>query len=86
MSQKEHQNKLANAIANGIDQFMRANPPLGTALAARRQELRHTIARDTLSEIAARYGVSANALKRRNAIRGDKIRIANRLSFPRMAD
>ena len=83
LSQKEHQNKLAKAIANGIDQFMRANPPPGTALAARRQELRHTIARgDTLSEIAARYGVSANALKRRNAIRGDKIRIGQTLFIP----
>ena len=62
---------------------MRANPPPGTALAARRQELQHTIARgDTLSEIAARYGVSANALKRRNAIRGDKIRIGQTLFIP----
>ena len=83
LSQREHQTKLANAIANGIDQFMRANPPPGTAIAARRQELRHTIARgDTLSEIAARYGVTANALKRRNAIRGDKIRIGQTLFIP----
>lgn len=83
LSQKEHQNKIARAIADGIDQYMRANPPPGTALAARRQELRHTIARgDTLSEIAARYGVSANALKRRNAIRGDKIRVGQVLFIP----
>ncbi len=83
LSQREHQTKLANAIANGIDQFMRANPPPGTAIAARRQELRHTIARgDTLSEIAARYGVTANALKRRNAIRGDKIRVGQTLFIP----
>jgi N-acetylmuramoyl-L-alanine amidase len=83
LSQKEHQNKLARAIADGIDQFMRANPPPGTALAARRQELRHTIARgDTLSEIATRYGVSATALKRRNAIRGDRIRIGQTLFIP----
>ena len=83
LSQREHQTKLANAIANGIDQFMRANPPPGTAIAARRQELRHTIARgETLSEIAARYGVTANALKRRNAIRGDKIRVGQTLFIP----
>ena len=83
LSQREHQTKLANAIANGIDQFMRANPPPGTAIAVRRQELRHTIARgDTLSEIAARYGVTANALKRRNAIRGDKIRVGQTLFIP----
>jgi N-acetylmuramoyl-L-alanine amidase len=83
LSQKEHQTKLATAIADGIDQFMRLNPPPGTAIAARRQELRHTIARgDTLSEIAARYGVSASALKRRNAIRGDKIRVGQTLFIP----
>ena len=83
LSQKEHQTKLAKAIANGIDQFMRMNPPPGTAIAARRQELRHTIARgDTVSEIAARYGVTANALKRRNAIRGDKIRVGQTLFIP----
>ena len=83
LSQRDHQTKLAEAIANGIDQFMRANPPPGTAIAARRQELRHTIARgDTLSEIAARYGVTANALKRRNAIRGDKIRVGQTLFIP----
>ena len=63
LSPREHQTKLAKAIADGIDQFMRANPPPGAAIAAQRQELRHTIARgDTLSEIAARYGVTANAL------------------------
>ena len=83
LSQRDHQTKLAKAIANGIDQFMRANPPPGTAIAARRQELRHTIARgDTLSEIAARYGVTANALKRRNAIRGDRIRVGQTLFIP----
>ena len=83
LSQKEHQTKLATAIADGIDQFMRLNPPPGTAIAALRQELRHTIARgDTLSEIAARYGVSASALKRRNAIRGDKIRVGQTLFIP----
>lgn len=83
LSQRDHQTKLAKAIASGIDQFMRANPPPGTAIAARRQELRHTIARgDTLSEIAARYGVTANALKRRNAIRGDKIRVGQTLFIP----
>ena len=83
LSQRDHQTKLAKAIANGIDKFMRANPPPGTAIAARRQELRHIIARgDTLSEIAARYGVTANALKRRNAIRGDKIRVGQTLFIP----
>ena len=37
---------------------------------------------DTLSEIAARYGVTANALKRRNAIRGDKIRVGQTPFIP----
>ena len=65
---------------------MRANPPPSTFLAARRTELRYTISPgDTLSEIADRYGVSAAALKRRNKLASDRIRVGQTIYIPRGA-
>ncbi|SVE39958.1 uncharacterized protein METZ01_LOCUS492812, partial [marine metagenome] len=45
LSQAEHQDKMAQAVARGIEQFMRANPPPGTLLAQRLQqrEFKYTI-------------------------------------------
>ena len=86
LSQAEHQSKLARAIANGIAQFMRENPPPGSLLANNpniREELRYTITRgDTLSTIAERYGVSSRVLKSRNGLSTDKIRIGQVLVIP----
>jgi N-acetylmuramoyl-L-alanine amidase len=86
LSQSNHQLKLAKAIADGIGEYMRANPPPLTFLAARRSELRYTISSgDTLSEIAGRYGVSAAALKRRNKLSSDRIRVGQTIYIPRGA-
>ena len=86
LAQTQHQIKLAKAIADGIGEYMRANPPPSTFLAARRTELRYTISPgDTLSEIADRYGVSAAALKRRNKLASDRIRVGQTIYIPRGA-
>ena len=86
LAQTQHQIKLAKAIADGIGEYMRANPPPSTFLAARRTELRYTISPgDTLSEIADRYGVSAAALKRRNKLSSDRIRVGQTIFIPRGA-
>lgn len=85
LSQAEHQDKVARAVARGIEQFMRANPPPGTLLAQRTQgsEFRYTIVRgDTLSAIAQRFGISSGSLRRHNGLRGDKIRIGQVLRIP----
>jgi N-acetylmuramoyl-L-alanine amidase len=85
LSQAEHQDKVARAVARGIEQFMRANPPPGTLLAQRSlgAEFRYTIVRgDTLSAIAQRFGVSSGMLRRHNELRGDKIRIGQVLRIP----
>ena len=80
--------RLAKAIADGIEQYVRANPPPGTLIAnmldtQNTQELRYTIARgDTLSEIAARYGVSSGRLKRHNGLSSDRIRVGQTLRIP----
>lgn len=86
LSQAEHQSKLANAIAKGVEQFMRSNPPPGTLLAANadyRQDRRYTIVRgDTLSTIAMRYGISSRILKSTNGLNTDNIKIGQVLLIP----
>lgn len=84
LAQASHQLKLSKAITAGITEFMRANPPPATWIAERREEIRYTIGRgDTISEIAVRYGVSASALKKRNRLSSDRIRVGQTIYIPR---
>jgi N-acetylmuramoyl-L-alanine amidase len=83
LTQASHQQKLAKAIAAGVEEFMRANPPPTTLLAERREEILYTVSRgDTISEIAARYGVSATQLKQRNRLASDTIRVGQKITIP----
>jgi N-acetylmuramoyl-L-alanine amidase len=83
LSQAEHQDNVARAIATGVEQFMRSNPPPGTLLASLGGEMRYTIVRgDTLSEIASRYGISAQSLKSRNGLSNDNIRVGQVILIP----
>lgn len=83
LSQAEHQNKISRAVATGIEQFMRGNPPPGTMLASLAREMRYTIVHgDTLSKIALRYGVSARSLKSRNGLSNDNIRVGQVILIP----
>ena len=86
LSQAEHQTKLARAITQGIDQFLRGNPPPNTLLAARAGEpveQRYIIVRgDTLSAIALRYGVPSRVLRSRNDLRNDQIKVGQVLLIP----
>ena len=84
LAKASHQLKLAKAIANGVEEFMRSNPPPATWLAQRREEIRYTIGRgDTISEIAQRYGVTSAALKKRNRLSSDSIRVGQTIVIPR---
>lgn len=84
LAKASHQSKLAKAIANGVEEFMRSNPPPATWLAQRRDEIRYTIGRgDTISEIAQRYGVTSAALKKRNRLSSDTIRAGQTIVIPR---
>ncbi|NOX50995.1 MAG: AMIN domain-containing protein [Gammaproteobacteria bacterium] len=83
LSQAEHQDKIARAISTGVEQFMRISPPPGTLLASRVGEMRYTIVRgDTLSRIAQQYGVSSRALKSKNGLRSDSIRVGQVIVIP----
>jgi len=83
-----HQGRLADAMLAGIRSYFYENPPPDTRIAmdVRRQpvrEVRHVISRgDTLSEIAARYNVSAADIRRANRLANDRIRVGQTLSIP----
>ncbi|MDH3614795.1 MAG: N-acetylmuramoyl-L-alanine amidase [Gammaproteobacteria bacterium] len=83
-----HQARLANAVLAGIRNYFYTNPPPDTQIAmdvrkTPERRVRHVIARgDTLSEIAARYNVSAAAIRAANRLNNDNIRVGQTLSIP----
>lgn len=83
-----HQQAMAQAIFRGVTQYLGNNPPAGSYIAWKRNGgdnklATHVIVRgDTLSEIADRYHVSSDDLKRVNGINGDMIRIGQTLKIP----
>ncbi len=83
-----HQEKLANAMLNGLAVYLHANPPPGTLLARGdlpmpTLETAHVIQRgDTLSGIASHYRVPLRKLREYNSLRGDRIMVGQILQIP----
>lgn len=78
-----HQARLANAIADGIQDYFYLSPPPGTWIAANRRQMKHVVERgDTLGGIASRYRVSLNRLRSANGIKGDTIHVGATLLIP----
>ncbi|TNE81232.1 MAG: AMIN domain-containing protein [Gammaproteobacteria bacterium] len=85
LSSRAYQQKMARAIFNGVNRYFEKAPPAGTLLASRKSGggSVHVIARgDTLSDIAVRYNVSVEALKRHNGLTNTRIRVGQRLRIP----
>jgi len=83
----QYQQRLAQALHNGIRNYFYANPPTGTQIAAlsrdQRRAREHVIrSGDTLSEIAQRYNVSLSRLRAANRINGSRIRVGQVLRIP----
>ena len=84
----KHQERLADAILNGVRHYFYENPPPDTLIAMELRErpagtVKHVISSgDTLSEIAERYNVSASAIRRANNLRTDRIRVGQTLAIP----
>ncbi|MEW7979675.1 MAG: AMIN domain-containing protein [gamma proteobacterium symbiont of Phacoides pectinatus] len=77
-----HQQRLAEAIMNGVRSYFRKSPPPGTWLAQSAPK-RHRISRgDTLSGIAEQYRISLNSLRSANQLRGDRILVGQVLRIP----
>jgi N-acetylmuramoyl-L-alanine amidase len=77
-----HQQKLAQAIMEGLRRHFRDAPPPGTLL-AKLKSRKHTISRgDTLSGIAKQYQVSLSSLRTTNRLKSDTLRIGQVLAIP----
>ena len=85
LTQRDFQQRISQAIANGIRNYFYRSPPPGTWIAANRSSDRHIVSRgDTLGGIASRYKVSLSSLRRANNISGsgDKILVGKELVIP----
>ena len=85
LSQPAYQQKMAKAIFTGVKRYFQQKPPAGTLLAERKRKSGtvHIIARgDTLSDIAHRYRVSVNDLRRYNSLKSTRIKIGQRIKIP----
>jgi len=98
LSDPKYQNKVAAAIARGVINYVHAHPPPGSLIAQRPASTkeaarpgllgrdgrrRHVIKPgDSLSEVAAQYGVSTKALRSANGLASDRIKIGQVLKIP----
>jgi N-acetylmuramoyl-L-alanine amidase len=87
-----HQQRLANAIVDGVRNYFYANPPAGSRVARLARNgppppRQYAVRRgDTLSEIAARYNVSLRHIRSANQLRNDRIVVGQVLRIPRPTD
>ena len=87
LSDAGYQIKIARSIFGGVKNYIYDRPPDGSYVAWLKEgprDLRvHVIERgDTLSELSLRYSVSLEALKKYNSVRGDTIKIGQKLMIP----
>jgi N-acetylmuramoyl-L-alanine amidase len=87
LATSSYQQRIARAIAEGVQDYMRRNPPPGSliALLGDSETVRHLVKRgDTLSEIALRYDVSTASIRRANRLRSNVIKTGEVLVIPRL--
>ncbi len=82
-----YQQKLADAIVQGIKDYFYESPPEGTMVAWQKEngiapETYRVKRGDNLSEIAQRFNLSLNQLKSANGLTGDVIQIGQTLTIP----
>ena len=84
----DYQSRLAGAIQSGVRRYFYDNPPPGTHIAMlaareRGQALRHVVSSgETLSDVAGRYSVSVDALRRQNRLGDGQLAIGTILEIP----
>ncbi|WP_261389331.1 N-acetylmuramoyl-L-alanine amidase [Ferrimonas balearica] len=77
---RNHQQRLANALSQAISAHFRSNPPRDSLLAQRQT---HKVQRgESLSVIARRYQVTVAAIKQANRLNSDTVRIGQELVIP----
>lgn len=86
----DYRQRLAAAIKQGVRDYFTDQPPPGTYYAAH-SELRptsreHVVGNgETLSLIAAQHGVALDSLREANGLKGDNLRVGERLTIPLIA-
>lgn len=78
-----HQQKLAKAIYNSIDNYFINNAPDGTYYASRSFRNHKVTRGESLSVVAQRYNVSISTIKSANNLKSDTVRIGQNLRIPR---
>ena len=87
LASRKYQQKLAAAVARGVDSYFRDYAIEGTLIHWQREnnieEVAYEIRRgDTLSEVAQKYKVTMAALKSYNGLKSDRIRIGQTIKIP----
>lgn len=83
LSDPAYQQRIAEALMEGIKAYFARHPLPGTRLAAPASERHHVIHRgDTLGEIARRYDVTISALQSANRLKSDRIHVGDILTIP----
>ena len=88
LNRDDHQNRLADAIVQGMSAHFESSPPPGTLVAHQQRngagdEARYEIQRgDTLSSIARRNQTSVSRLKEVNDLNSEMLRIGQVISIP----
>lgn len=85
LSNGAYQQRMAEAIYNGLVSYYMDNTPEGTSLAANKgkRERSYTIARgDTLSEIAQRYNTSVTSILSYNKMGSSTIKVGQKIIIP----
>jgi len=85
LSSAKYQQRMADAIYDGLVQFYSENPPVGTLLAKDGNAVARsyiTARGDTLSEIAVRHNTSVRKILRYNKMSSSTIRVGQRILIP----
>jgi len=87
LSDPAYRKRMAAAIVSGVRNYFAYQAPPGTWYAARQGTLggsrQHVVSRgETLSLIAQRHGVPMNSIRAANKLKGDTVRIGERLTIP----
>lgn len=85
-----YRKQMAQSVFKGIKQHFYQHPPAGTYIAAQLEsgalkdfERQHTVGRgDSLSAIAARYGVSTQRIMQANNLRDTNVKLGQTLKIP----
>ena len=83
LSQRQHQNNIANAVHKGVLKYFENNPPVNSLMASKGSRKHNVRKGESLSVIAHRYQVSVTSIKKANNLKSNHIRVGQKLVIPR---